>query len=143
MTKDGEKPRLEKNQGGGAVVRAFTDLKRHNLSDETYTHFANELLPQGTLYGFFGPQDFYNVPPEVDRPLEEFLTRKLWDVGNTNPYGHRGDLTTITQAIYFHGGEARDSRDDFFSIPQGDQDAVVEFLKTMQVLPAGSPRVVH
>ena len=30
---------------------------------------------------------------------ELFLTRKLWDVGNSAPYGHRGDLTTLTDAI--------------------------------------------
>lgn len=71
-----------------------------------------------------------------------YLTRKLWDVGNSAPYGHRGDLTTITDAIYAHGGEARASRDAFLAMPVKDQRAVVAFLNTLQVLPAGSPRVV-
>ncbi len=55
------------------------------------------------------------------------------------PYGHRGDLTTVTEAIYFHGGAARASRDAFFAASQDDQDAVVEFLKSLQVLPNGAP----
>jgi CxxC motif-containing protein (DUF1111 family) len=63
------------------------------------------------------------------------MTRKLWDVGNSAPYGHRGDLTTITEAILVHGGEARDSRDRFAALPTADQAAVVEFLKSLQVLP--------
>jgi len=130
----GQRPRLEKTPGGSALVRAFTDLKRHNLNDAEYDHFDNEQLPQGTLFGFASPDEFYNVPESVDRPTGEFLTRKLWDVGNTDPYGHRGDLTTITEAIHFHGGDARESRDAFFALPQRDADAVIEFLKSHQVL---------
>ena len=136
MTKQGQQPRLERTQGGGALVRAFTDLKRHNLNDAEYDHFDNEQLPQGTLFGFASPDDFYNVPAEVDRPTGEFLTRKLWDVGNTDPYGHRGDLTTITEAIRFHGGDARDSRDAFEALSSRETDALIEFLKSHQVLPA-------
>ncbi|MEE8448031.1 MAG: di-heme oxidoredictase family protein [Thermodesulfobacteriota bacterium] len=140
MTAEGPKPRLEKLANGGAIVRAFTDLKRHNLNDKQYNHFANEKLPQGTLNGFAPASDFTIAPKP--RPTEEFLTRKLWDVGNTDPYGHRGDLTTITDAIHFHGGEARNSRDGFFGLPQADRNAVIEFLKTLQVLPDGSERIV-
>jgi len=81
------------------------------------------------------------APPP--RPTEEFLTRKLWDAGNTDPYWHRGDLTTMTEAIYFHRGEARASRDAFFDLPEKDRDAIIEFLRTLQVLPPGSPPVVR
>jgi hypothetical protein len=131
MTKDGPKPRLEKRPGGGAIVRAYTDLKRHNLNDADYNHFANEQLSQGMLNGFADPADF-TIPPQP-RPTEEFLSRKLWDVGNTDPYGHRGDLTTITEAIYYHGGDARQSRDAFFDLPQMDQARIIEFLKAQKV----------
>ncbi len=137
MTKDSQKPQLERIRGqkDGAIVRAFTDLKRWNLNDDDFNHFANEQVPQGTLAGFADPADFTISP--LPRPTEEFLTRKLWDAGNTDPYGHRGDLTTLTEAIHFHGGDARDSRDAFFALPQEDQDAIIEFLKTLQVLPEG------
>jgi hypothetical protein len=141
MTRDGPAPRLERLSSGHAVVRAYTDLKRHDLSDGDYNHFANERAPQGLLTGV-APAAAFTQPPQV-RPLRQFLTRKLWDVGNSAPYGHRGDLTTMTEAIYYHGGEARSSRDAFFAMPQADQDAVIEFLKTLQVLPDGSRPVVQ
>lgn len=135
MTKEGEKPRLEKAPGGGAIVRAYTDLKRHNLCDDPdhpdpIRFFCNEELGQGR-------------PDQDGRSgAEFFITRKLWDVGNSAPYGHRGDLTTIAEAILVHGGEARASRDAFVALPFQDQPAIVQFLKTLQVLPPGSPLVI-
>jgi hypothetical protein len=140
LTKDGPKPRLERLPDGRAVVRAFTDLKRHDLNDSDYYHFANERAVQGTLAGFAPASDF--TEPPLPRPVRQFLTRKLWDAGSSAPYGHRGDLTTLTEAIHYHGGEARVSRDAFFALPAPDQAAIIEFLKTLQVLPDGSPRVV-
>src|SRR5262249_22971765 len=139
LTRDGPAPRLERLRDGRALVRAFTDLKRHDLNDSNYDHFANEQVPQGELNGFAPPSAF--TVPAPPRPTRQFLTRKLWDAGNSAPYGHRGDLTTLTDAIYFHGGEARAIRDAFFNLPAQDQAAVIEFLKTLQILPNGSPRV--
>jgi mono/diheme cytochrome c family protein len=128
MTRQGEGQRLERTAGGGAIVRAYTDLKRHNLCDapdhpDPIRFFGNEQLAQGR-------------PDQDGRPgTEFFLTRKLWDVGNSAPYGHRGDLTTIAEAILAHGGEARATRDAFNDLPLDDQAAIVKFLKTLQVLP--------
>lgn len=138
LTKDGMAPYLERLPEGGAQLQAFTDLKRHDLNDSDYHHFANERVPQGTLAGTM-PGASFTEPPRP-RPTRQFLTRRLWDVGNTGPYGHRGDLTTMTEAIYFHGGEARASRDAFFSLPAPDQAAIIEFLKTLQILPEQVPR---
>ena len=117
---------------GRIVVRAFTDLKRHDLNDPELNHFQNEQVPQGKLNGFDDPADF-TIPPGP-RPTSEFLSRKLWDVGNSDPYGHRGDLTTLTEAIWFHGGEARGERDSFFTLPADQQGEVIEFLKSMVVV---------
>lgn len=135
MTKDSEKPRLEPVSGGGAKVRAFTDLKRHNLCDPAGSpgavrFFCNEQLAQGR-------------PAQDGKPgAEFFITCKLWDVGNSAPYGHRGDLTTITEAILAHGGEARASRDAFVALPANKQAEIVQFLNTFQVLPPGSDRII-
>lgn len=127
MTVEGALPRLEKGPRGTAIVRAYTDLKRHNLCDEpgpgAIRWFCNEQLAQGRA-----AQD--------GRPgAEFFLTRKLWDVGNTAPYGHRGDLSTITEAILVHGGEGRASRDAFAGLAVDEQKAVVQFLKSLQIVP--------
>lgn len=128
LTEDGDFPQLEKGPKGSAFVRAYTDLKRHNLCDEpdsadAIRWFCNEQLAQGR-------------PDQDGKPgTEFFLTRKLWDVGNTAPYGHRGDLSTITEAILMHGGEGRASRDAFASSELDDQKAVVAFLKSLQIVP--------
>lgn len=124
LTSDIPQPRLEAIQNGGAVVRAFTDLKRHVICDDLDQFFGNERLVQGGV------------------PTTQFLTRKLWDVGNTAPYGHRGDLTTITEAILHHAGEARPQRERFAALTPERQGEIVEFLKQLQVLPNGSPREV-
>jgi hypothetical protein len=135
MTAEGIGQRLEPLPGGGAIVRAYTDLKRHDLCDDegrfdAIRHFCNEQLAQ-------------NRPDQDGRPgTEFFLTRKLWDVGNTAPYGHAGDLTTITEAILMHGGEARPQRDLFAALSGEDQAAVVGFLQTLQILPEGDELVV-
>ncbi|MFZ5653271.1 MAG: di-heme oxidoredictase family protein [Pseudomonadota bacterium] len=132
LTREGDAPHLRPAGPRGALVAAFTDLKRHDLNDSDYDHFANEQVPQGMINGF-APAASFTVAP-YPRPTREFLTRKLWDVGNTDPYGHRGDLSTLTEAIYFHGGEARVQRDRFFALAPGEQAAVIEFLKTLQVV---------
>jgi hypothetical protein len=129
LTRQGEYPRLERGPKGGAIVRAYTDLKRHNLCDREGTpgairHFCNERLDQGR-------------PAQGGRPGRElFLTRKLWDVGSSAPYGHRGDLTTITEAILAHGGEARAQRDRFAALAEPDQASVIHFLKSLIVVRA-------
>ncbi len=128
LTRDGERPRLRRTRDGGALVRAYTDLRRHNLCDppaslDAIRFFCNEQLAQGR-------------PDQDGRPgTEFFITRKLWDVGSSAPYGHRGDLTTIAEAILYHGGEARASRDRFVDLTSRDQESVVGFLKTLRVLP--------
>jgi cytochrome c peroxidase len=139
LTRDGPGPRLVPLPGGGAAVEAFTDLKRHDLCDPETTTLANELVPQGTLLGSASPSAFTVAP--APRPLRQFLTRKLWDAGNSMPYGHRGDLTTLTEAILAHGGEGGAARAAFLALADDERGAVIEFLKTLQVLPEGAPRV--
>lgn len=120
LSRDGQPPRLERTPRGGARVRAYTDLKRHDLCDEQIRHYCNEQVVQAGI------------------PTELFLTRKLWDVGNSAPYGHRGDLTTLTEAIAAHGGEARAVRDAYFALPPRRRGEVIEFLKSLQMLPPGT-----
>lgn len=126
MTQEGQLPRLPIAASGKAVVRAYTDLKRHNLCDPP--DFPDAIR-------FFCNEEFDQNRPEQDgRPgAEFFLTRKLWDVGNSAPYGHRGDVTTISEAIYYHAGEARTSRDAFVMLALEDQSMIVDFLKTLRV----------
>ncbi len=132
MVTTGKGNRLEPGRNGGAIVRAFTDLKRHNLCDDDYNHFCNELLPQGNLAGFADPASF-TVAVEP-RPTEEFISRRLWDAGSSDPYGHVGDLTTLSEAISEHGGDGRVQRDAFFNLSERRQAEIIEFLKSLQIV---------
>lgn len=127
LTRQGELPRLPRSRTG-AWVKAYTDLKRHNLCDpeevpDAIRYFCNERLDQGR-------------PAQDGRPGSEFfLTRKLWDVGSSAPYGHRGDLSTISEAVFYHGGEARSARNAFVALDTEAQASIISFLKTLQVVP--------
>jgi CxxC motif-containing protein (DUF1111 family) len=94
-------------------VAAYTDLKRHDICDAEINHFCNEHRRQDN----------------VDARL--FLTAKLWDAATSAPYGHRGDLRTLSQAIVSHGGEARRVRDAFLQLNDDDKRCVIAFLRTL------------
>jgi len=113
LTTAGPGPHLPREADGRVVVRAYTDLKRHDMGPT----LANERLPQGGV------------------PIAEFLTKKLWGLANEPPYMHHGRALTLREAILMHGGEAAPARDAFAALQAPEQAAVVEFLKTLQVLP--------
>ena len=48
-----------------------------------------------------------------------FLTPRLWGVGSTAPYGHRGDFRLLDEIISAHGGDARFARDAYLALRQG------------------------
>ncbi|HLK10329.1 MAG TPA: di-heme oxidoredictase family protein [Candidatus Binatia bacterium] len=104
----------------GNMVAAYTDLKRHVICDASKPHYCNE--PASPL------QTSDSMQPVAS---DEFLTAKLWDVGNSAPWGHRGDLDTIYAAIVAHGGEAAPVEEAFEGLAAADQSAVVAFLKTL------------
>jgi cytochrome c peroxidase len=94
-------------------LEAYSDLKRHNLCDSEIRHFCNERVKQDNV------------------DLELFLTAKLWNLSTSAPYGHRGDLTTLSEAILAHGGEARKQREAFLTLPDDDKRKLIDFLLTL------------
>ena len=106
---------MARTRTGKVQVHAYTDLKRHVICDDGHPIYCNETLVQAGV------------------PTDQFLTRKLWDAGSSAPYGHRGNLTTLTEAILAHGGEANGSRAAFEALAPMDQARIVEFLKSLQV----------
>lgn len=71
-----------------------------------------------------------------------FLTKRLWGAANEPPFSHHGLLTTLRQSVLAHSGEAKVSRQAFQALPKSEQDAVIEFLKTLQVLPPGTGALI-
>jgi CxxC motif-containing protein (DUF1111 family) len=108
---------LEKNENGAYLVPLFADLKRHKMTDHKVAGFGNELLSQRF----------------VERDV--FQTTELWGVGSTAPYGHRGDMTTLDEAIRAHGGAARSSRDAYVNAASEERSHVIAFLKTLVIQP--------
>ena len=124
-------PRLRPGAGGIVSVPAFTDLKVHNICS--------------------GPDDPNRERLDMNQPAsspaffqgnERFITKKLWGAASEPPYFHHGQFTTLRQAVLAHDGEARAARHAFEALPPAEQDAIIEFLKTLQVLPAGTAALV-
>lgn len=106
---------LPRNAKGQVMVPLFGDLKRHIMTDRQVATLGNELLSQRF----------------VERNV--FQTSELWGIGSTAPYGHRGDLTTLDEIIRAHGGEGRESRDNYLALIDGDRSAIIAFLKTLVI----------
>lgn len=100
---------------GNVFVAAFTDLKRHVICDKDDMFFCNERLEQDSI------------------STDEFVTARLWDTGTSAPYGHRGDLTTVSEAIRHHSGEAKKSKRQFLELEDETKRAVVAYLQSMVV----------
>lgn len=117
-------PRLRPDATGLVWVEAYTDFKLHNICDP----------------GEAEPLDMNQ--PQWSEKLRQgncrFLTKRLWGAANQKPYFHHGLFTTLRQSVLAHSGEAKTSRLAFEALPAGERDAVIEFLKTLQVLPDGT-----
>jgi len=58
------------------------------------------------------------------------------------PYFHHGKFTTMREAILAHAGEALAERQAFTALGADEQSALIEFLKSLQVLPPGTTALV-
>ena len=120
-------PRLPAPVDGELHVPAFTDLKLHDITSgpkDPNRESLNMHHPGGSS-GFTAGNSY-------------FLTRKLWDLHNKPNYFHHGQFTTIREAILAHNGEAQASRERYEALSNSDKDSLIEFLKTLQVLPPGT-----
>ncbi|MBM3990931.1 MAG: thiol oxidoreductase [Planctomycetes bacterium] len=120
------KPRLVAT-GGVTKVPAFTDLKLHDITA--------------------GPNDPNRESLDMHAPggsaafragNAKFLTKKLWGCANEAPYFHHGRFTTLREAVVNHFGEADASRLGFLALDSYGRDCVIEFLKSLQILPSGT-----
>ncbi len=128
--KDLPAPRLAAEKGV-TWVPAFTDLKLHDITS--------------------GPDDPNREPLDMQEAAgsagffagnAKFLTRKLWGIANEPPFFHHGKYTTMREAVLAHAGEAQAVTDEFRALTAHEQDSIIEFLKTLQVLPPGTKFLV-
>ncbi len=127
-----DQPRL-RPRNGVVQVPAFTDLKVHDLStgpDDPNCEPINMNANPGTdPAGFNGGNC-------------RFITRKLWGIANEKPFFHHGKFTTMRQTIEAHHGAAQAQLDEWNALSDTERDAVIEFLKTLQVLPEDTGALV-
>ncbi|MGH9352769.1 MAG: di-heme oxidoredictase family protein [Terriglobia bacterium] len=70
---------------------------------------------------------------------EPILQPLLAHIANSAMYAPpSGQFTTMREAVLAHHGEAEVSRRAFRSLLKYDQDSIIEFLKSLQVLPPGT-----
>lgn len=110
-------------------VPAYTDMRLHDISDPSENG---------------EPLDMNQTPwtKKFRQGNRQFLTKRLWGCANQAPFFHNGMLTTLRQAVLAHSGEAKQSRTFFQTLETWDQDSLIEFLKTLQVLPPGTKMLI-
>jgi cytochrome c peroxidase len=64
-----------------------------------------------------------------------FMTRPLWGVGSTGPYGHDGRSNTLSDVILRHGGEAQTASAAYAALKSNDQTALITFLNSLVLFP--------
>ncbi|MGD2064227.1 MAG: di-heme oxidoredictase family protein, partial [Nitrospirota bacterium] len=120
-------PRLSADRRTGITwVPVFTDFKLHDITygpDDPNREPLNMHYPPGSV--------------EFNSGNSRFLTKRLWGAANERPFFHHGKYTTLRQAVLAHYGEADASRAAFESLSDDGRDSIIEFLKTLQVLPPG------
>jgi cytochrome c peroxidase len=124
-------PRLRPTAQAVVSVPAYTDLKVYELCDSTSDPSRE-------------PLDMHELPGSAAFFAGNcrFVTRRLWGAASTPPYFHHGKFATLREAIAAHGGEAADVRAAFHRLSSSEQDAVIEFLKTLQILPPGTAHLI-
>ncbi len=96
------------------TIRPYTDLLLHDLGD-----------------------DLGDGRPAFDASGTEWRTPPLWGLGlipKVNGHTfllHDGRARNITEAILWHGGEARRSRERFLSMSKLDRAALIAFLESL------------
>ena len=112
-------------------VPAYTDFKLHDITDPNDPAAAEPIDMNQTVWS-----------PKFNQGNRRFLTKRLWGCANEPPYFHDGVLTSLRQAVLAHSGEALKSRKAFQDESKYGQDALIEFLKSLQVLPPGTKSLV-
>src|SRR6185295_2425177 len=117
-------PRLGPDASETVWVEAFTDFKLRDICGSTDREPLDQNQSQWSKKLMDG-----NC---------RFLTKRLWGAANEPPFYHHGLFTSLRAAVLAHAGEAKASRLGFEALPAYERDAVIEFLKTLQVLPPGT-----
>ena len=96
------------------TIQPFTDLLLHDMGEGLADHLG-----------------------EAAATGAEWRTAPLWGIGLTagvsggEAFLHDGRARTLEEAILWHGGEGRDAREKFRSMPRRDRAAMLKFLRSL------------
>lgn len=124
------RPRLSK-QGNSTQVPAYTDLKLHDITSgpgDPNREALNMHFAPGSV--------------EFHAGNGKFLTKRLWGAASEPPYFHHGKYTTLREAVLAHAGEAQATTNAFNALSASAQDDVIEFMKSLQILPPGTNHLI-
>ncbi len=133
-------PRL-RPKNGVVHVPAYTDMKLHDITTGPDDGNCDPLDMQESATI---PQSGSNTTanPAFFAGTCKFLTKKLWGAANEPPFFHHGKFTTLREAVLAHHGEAQAVTDAYLALSEDEQNAVIEFLKSLRVLPARARSLV-
>jgi hypothetical protein len=135
---DAKPPRIEPHPDGGAIVRLYGDLKRHDMGRA----LADPAGPSVPLDASLAPLMAGEEPAFIG--AGEFLTPELWGVADTGPWLHDDRAGTLHEAIWWHGEDSppaigepgrsagQEARDAYLALADGDQQALVTFLTSLR-----------
>lgn len=112
------------------MMRTSVNVAFPELSNQTIFPYTDMLLHD------MGPELADNRP-EYAAGGSEWRTPPLWGIGLTrivnghNNFLHDGRARTLMEAIMWHGGEARYSRDYVKQLPLADRNALIKFLESL------------
>ena len=101
-----------------------------NLSNQKIFPYTDLLLHD------MGP-DLADNRPDFDADGNEWRTPPLWGIGlietvnNHTYFMHDGRARNIEEAILWHGGEAKNSREDFKKLAKADRVALLKFINSL------------
>ena len=112
-------------------VPAYTDFKLHDITDP-----ADRADRRSARHEPAG------VAPKFSAGNRRFLTRRLWGAANEPPYFHHGLFTTLRQAVLDTPARRRPRAAPSRRCRPTSRTRVIEFLKSLQVLPPGTTDLV-
>jgi CxxC motif-containing protein (DUF1111 family) len=113
---------------GAIALHPYGDFLMHNVGtgdgilQATREHYGHQVFQQ--MSGYLSKQDF-------ESSRNKIRTAPLWGVRLRPRLMHDGNSVTLLDAISRHHGEASHVTQQFEKLKRPDQDAIVEFLKSL------------
>ncbi len=113
---------------GSVAFHPYSDFLMHDIGtgdgilQATQEHYGKKVFQM--MSGYLAKQDF-----EASR--NKIRTAPLWGVRLRPRLMHDGESATFREAILRHAGEARHVAQQFEKLNKEDQEAIIEFLKSL------------